>query len=98
MKAVQLPVIINNATTGHKLQGSGVKNVFVHTWSYTTNWAYVMLSHVKTKSGLFMRKPLSKDLRYYAVPPGLVRMLNCFRRSSATYWNDEEYEEIFGQQ
>ena len=49
MKAVQLPVIINNATTGHKLQGSGVDNVFVHTWSYATNWAYVMLSRVKTK-------------------------------------------------
>ena len=53
MKAKQLPVIINNATTGHKLQGSGVKSVFVHTWSYTTNWAYVMLSRVKTKNDLF---------------------------------------------
>jgi hypothetical protein len=96
MKAVQLPVIINNATTGHKLQGSGVDSVFVHSWSYTTNWAYVMLSRVKTKKGLFMRKPISKDLRLYAVPPALVRMLDRFRRYSPTYWNEEEYNTLFG--
>ena len=96
MKAKQLPVIINNATTGHKLQGSGVKSVFVHTWSYTTNWAYVMLSRVKTKNGLFMRRPISKDLRRCSVPPALVRMLNRFRRCSPTYWSDEQYEELFG--
>jgi hypothetical protein len=28
MKSVQLPVLINNATTGHKLQGSGVEELF----------------------------------------------------------------------
>ena len=56
MKAVQLPVIINNATTGHKLQGNGVDNIFVHTWSYTTNWAYVMLSRVKVKKRSFHAK------------------------------------------
>jgi len=95
MKAVQLPVIINYATTGHKLQGSGVDNVFVHRWSYATNWAYVMLSCVKTKKGLFMRKPLSKDLRHYAVVPlALTRMLNRFRRSSPTYWSNEQYAEL----
>ena len=98
MKAVQLPVIINNATTGHKLQGSGVDNIFVHTWSYTTNWAYVMLSRVKTKKGLFMRKPLSRDLRHYAVPPALVRMLNRFRRAAPTYWSKEQYSEMFGEE
>jgi len=44
MMATQIALIINNATTDHKLQGSGVDNVFVHTWSYTTNWVYVLLS------------------------------------------------------
>ena len=95
MKAVQLPVIVNNATTGHKLQGSGVDSVFVHSWSYTTNWAYVMLSRVKTKKGLYMRKPISKDLRLYAVPPALVRMLDRFRQYSPTFWNEEEYNTLF---
>ena len=30
MKATQFQIIVNNATTGHKLQGSGVENLFVH--------------------------------------------------------------------
>jgi hypothetical protein len=30
MKATQLPVLVNNATTGHKLQGSGIDSLFVH--------------------------------------------------------------------
>jgi PIF1-like helicase len=51
MRGTQLPVIINNASTGHKLQGTGVDNLFVHNWQYQTNWPYVMLSRVKTKSG-----------------------------------------------
>ena len=40
----------------HKLQGSGVNNLFVHNWSYVTNWVYIMLSRVKTQAGLFSRK------------------------------------------
>jgi hypothetical protein len=44
MKATQLPVLVNNATTGHKLQGSGIDKLFLHNWSYVTNWPYVMLS------------------------------------------------------
>jgi len=68
MKAIQVPVVINNATTGHKLQGTGIDELFVHSWSYVTNWAYVMLSRVKTCNGLFCRKPLKKDLTKYAMP------------------------------
>ena len=96
MKATQIPLIINNATTGHKLQGSGVDNVFVHAWSYTTNWVFVMLSHVKTKKGLFVRKPLSRDLRKYAVPKALLRMLNRMKAHAPSYWTDKEYNEMFG--
>ena len=50
MQARQLPLISNDATTGHKLQGSGVENLFVHSWKYVTNWPYVMLSHVGPKN------------------------------------------------
>jgi hypothetical protein len=39
MKARQIPVLVNIATTGHKLQESGIDNLFVHDWSYITNWA-----------------------------------------------------------
>jgi hypothetical protein len=67
MKCNQLPFIINNATTGHKLQGASVDNLFVHNWSYVTNWAYVMLSHVRTLAGLYCRKPLSRDLKKHFI-------------------------------
>ena len=59
------------------------------------NWAYVMLSRVETKEGLYMRKPISRDLRKYAVPAALTRMLEEFRRRAPTYWSDEEYEQMF---
>jgi hypothetical protein len=78
MKGIQLPLLVNNATTGHKLQGSGVDNLFVHSLSYVTNWAYVMLSRVKTQGGLFCRQALSQYLTKYAVPDALKRMMDRF--------------------
>ena len=44
MKATQLPIIIKNATAGHKLQDSGVDTLFVHNWSYVTN-CLTLFSH-----------------------------------------------------
>ena len=95
MKGIQMPILINNATTGHKLQGSGVKNLFVHSWSYVTNWPYVMLSRVKTRKGLFCRRALSKDLCKYAVPDALLRMLEKFQKRSPSYWDEVQYDELF---
>jgi hypothetical protein len=80
MKGIQLPVVSNNATTGHKLQGSSVDTIFVHHWVYEKNWAYVVLSRVRTHKGLHLRHPLSMDLRKYAVPPKLAEMLRSFER------------------
>ena len=44
MKSTQLPVISNQATTGHKLQGASINQLFVSNWNDTTNWPYVVLS------------------------------------------------------
>ena len=44
MKATQLPVISNQATTGHKMQGASINQLFARNWNYTTNWPYVVLS------------------------------------------------------
>ena len=44
MKATQLPVISSQATTGHKLQGASINQLFVNNWNYRTNWPYVVLS------------------------------------------------------
>ena len=46
MKATQLPVISNQATTGHKLQGASINQLFVNNWNYTTNWPYIVLSQL----------------------------------------------------
>ena len=65
MKATQFPIISNNATTGHKLQGIGVNKLFVHQWCYTKNWPYVVLSRVKTIKGLYLRAKLNINIAKY---------------------------------
>ena len=85
MKAVQLPFVVNNATTGHKLQGSSVKKLFVHDWNYSTNWPYVVLSRIRTSKGLYLRRPVSRDLTKYKVPPKLKALMRRLRKKSPSY-------------
>ena len=58
IQLTQFPFNIANARTVHKLQGRSIENLLVSTWSYTTNWVYVVLSRVRTSNGLFVRVPL----------------------------------------
>ena len=53
-KIEQFEFLINNATTGHKLQGMS-KYILVVTdyWYKTINWVYVVLSRLRTLKGLF---------------------------------------------
>ena len=98
MKARQFPILINNATTGHKLQGSGVDSLFVHNWSAVQNWVYVILSRVKVRTGLFLRKEIaSNNLHRFAVPQGLRNMLQRFRQFRPEAWSQDEYDELFGE-
>ena len=94
MKALQLPILINNATTGHKLQGSGVDHLFVHSWYYVQNWIYTMLSRVTSLDGLFARNRLSTDLKKYSVPKSLIKMISNFRSKKPTMFTEEEYNDI----
>ena len=73
---------MNHATTGHKLQGQSKESIFVHAWSYTKNWPYVVLSRVRTLKGLFLREKLdsSKDFRNDS---RMTRMLNRFREKKS---------------
>ena len=59
-----LPVILNHATTGHKLQGKTVKELIIAQWSLAKNWAYVVLSRVKTLEGLYLLKEIPKDVDF----------------------------------
>jgi hypothetical protein len=94
MRAIQIPLVVNNATTGHKLQGCGVDSLFVHNWSYVTNWVYVMLSRVKTYNGLFARKLLNEDITKYAVPESLKKMIRKFTPFAPTNFSEENYRQI----
>jgi hypothetical protein len=95
MRGVQLPVVSTNATTDHKLQGSSVDSIFVHAWIYEKNWAYVVLSRVRTFMGLYMRPPLAFDLKKYAVPSELTEMLLNFENRQPTYFEDSDYRTEF---
>ena len=95
MKAQQLPFLSNSATTGHKLQGSTLKSLFVHCWRYERNWPYVVLSRVRTLAGLFLRLPLSSDPKKYSVPSGYTKMIQTMRSRGPTYWSTNEYRRRF---
>ena len=61
IQLIQFPINYANARTTHKLQGKSLESVMVSTWSYTINWIYVVLSRVRTSTGLFVRMPLSYE-------------------------------------
>jgi hypothetical protein len=61
-KMKQIPANINDATTGHKLQGMPKDIIIVASWptkSMFKNWEYVVLSHVRTLSGLYLSNLLT---------------------------------------
>ena len=57
-------VVVNHATTGHKLQGKTVESLVIAEWSRVKNWAYVVISRVKTLDGLFLIKPIPDDIDF----------------------------------
>ena len=59
MKATQIPLTSNNATTGHKLQGTTLDAVYILSWDYSANWPYVVLLRVRTLQGLYLGRPLN---------------------------------------
>jgi hypothetical protein len=66
-KMKQIPANSNYATTGHKLQGMSKDAIIVLSWPTSglagmfKNWEYVVLSCVRTLSGLFLVKPIDMD-------------------------------------
>lgn len=95
LKGVQIPILVNNATTGHKLQGSSVDEIFVHCWRYMTNWPYVILSRVRTLAGLYLRMPLSEDMTNYEMPHQLKQMMLNFEEKKPEYYTETEYKQVF---
>jgi hypothetical protein len=79
-----LPLIVNHATTGHKLQGKTVKSLVIAEWSKVNNWAYVVLSHVKTLSGLFLMSPIPEDIDFGPAEDYMDMMQSLRQRILAT--------------
>ena len=91
LKATQIPLISNNATTGHKLQGSSVDLLYVPSWNYTVNQPYVVMSRVRTLQGLYLGRPLdpTKD---FSVPPALTAMLDTLSARASP--EDFDYKQL----
>jgi hypothetical protein len=73
---VHFPVVLNHATTGHKLQGKSVDSLVISEWSKVKNWAYVVLSRVRTLERLFLLKPIPRDIDFDPKPEYLRMMEN----------------------
>ncbi len=63
VKTKQILLNSNDATMGHKLQGMSKDVIFVMSWptrglaAMFMNWEYVILSQVRTLSGLYLVEP-----------------------------------------
>jgi len=73
-KMKQIPANSNDATTGHKLQGMSKDAIIVSSWptgglaAMFKNWEYVVLSRVRTLSGLYLVKPIDMDKSFQPSP------------------------------
>ena len=68
--------MVNIATTGHKMQGMSKDNGIVVNWFYgVKNWAYVVLSRVRTLSGIYLFKPLDPKI-YHKQDNKLTKHIN----------------------
>ena len=88
MKGFQLPIISNIATTGHKLQGASVDNLFVHAWNYSTNWVYVILSRVRTMKGLYFREKLYQRFHAFELPKKYKELMSKLKIKETAKYSD----------
>jgi hypothetical protein len=74
----QFPVNVSLAITGHKLQGMTVDILVLSEVHLSPNWLYVLLSRVTSLKGLYLMKPLRKDM-FKPITPNLRRELEWLR-------------------
>jgi hypothetical protein len=92
MDLTQFPVVVNFATTGHKLQGKSVDELVIAQWSGVKNWAYVVLSRVRTLAGLFLEKPIPDDIDVTPNPDYLDMMARLRQSIMKTPIDTEEWD------
>jgi hypothetical protein len=66
-RMTQFPINLNDATTGHKLQGMSKDVIIITSWpkgglsALFKNWEYVVLSRVRTLDGLYLFEPIDLE-------------------------------------
>ena len=75
VKIQQYPINLNDATTGHKLQGMTKNTLIVRDWSFQPGWLYTNLSRVRTLTGLFINKQLNLNAKKRETAVSLSRDL-----------------------
>jgi hypothetical protein len=66
-RMTQFPINLNDATTGHKLQGMSKDVIIITSWpkgglsALFKNWEYVVLSRVRTIEGLYLFEPIDLE-------------------------------------
>lgn len=79
VKLQQYPINLNDATTGHKLQGMTKNTLIVRDWSFQPGWLYTNLSRVRTFNGLFLNKELNPTAKKIESSVSLSRDLVNFQ-------------------
>ena len=89
IKLTHFPIISNFATTGHKLQGKTMASLVIAEWVAKPNWAYVVLSRVRTLAGIYLKDPLPANCSFNP-PQEYLTMIERLRNTIlATALNDQ---------
>jgi hypothetical protein len=89
----QIPANSNDATTGHKLQGMLKDVITVSSWptgglsKMFKKWEYVVLSHVRTLSGLYLVEPIDIE-KSFSPSPELRTYIDRAKKKGSKYWKN----------
>jgi hypothetical protein len=95
-KMKQIPAKINDATTDHKLQRMSKDAIIVSSWltdslaAIFKNWEYVILSCVRTLSGLYLVKPIDMD-KSFQLSPQLTSYMDKIRKFKKNMLNKRQH-------
>ena len=82
IRLTQFPVVINHATTGHKLQGKSMEALAIAEWSPAKNWAYVAISRVRTLKGLYLFEEIPDKVDFRPAP-NYIEMMTELRQDKS---------------
>jgi len=85
-RMTQLPVNLNDATTGHKLQGSSKDCIIITSWpkgGFFRNWEYTVLLRVRTMKGLYLLKLSDLEKSFKPTPELKSYLVRARRKQDA---------------